>query len=130
MYNVWPPFSKFCMKQFEFVVLDLLCRSMFSSGMRLSIEWSFLCLSEGRQECLFSLSSHFVRLWTREKVKATFSLFFNSLWSSTRPSHTRVFRELFFSCCLNRNSRIDSKNYCSGKFLLVILSLIFCFSLS
>lgn len=39
VYDVWPPFSKFCMKQFELVVLDLLFRSMFSSGIRLSIEW-------------------------------------------------------------------------------------------
>lgn len=96
MYNVWPPFSKFCMKQFEFVVLDLLCRSMFSSGMRLSIEWSFLCLSEGRQECLFSLSSHFVRLWTREKVKATFSLFL-IVYGVLHGPLTQGFLENYFS---------------------------------
>lgn len=35
VYNVWPPFSKFCMKQFELVVLDLL----YKSGIRLSFEW-------------------------------------------------------------------------------------------
>lgn len=34
VYNVWPPFSKFCMK-FELVVLDLL----FRSRIKLSIEW-------------------------------------------------------------------------------------------
>ena len=35
VYNVWPPFSKFCMKQFELVVLNLL----YKSGIRLSFEW-------------------------------------------------------------------------------------------
>ena len=35
VYNVWPPFSKFCMTQVELVVLDLL----YKSGIRLSFEW-------------------------------------------------------------------------------------------
>lgn len=39
VHNVWPPFSEFCTKEFELVVLNLLFRSMFSSGVRLSMEW-------------------------------------------------------------------------------------------
>lgn len=39
VYYAWPPFSQLCAKLPELVVLGLLFRSVFSSGIGLGIEW-------------------------------------------------------------------------------------------
>lgn len=110
VYCVWPPFSKLCMELFELVGLDLLSRSMFSSGIRLSIEWELSLPRRGQTGVFIFIVFSFCYIVYKGKVKAIFWFsVFNILWSLATHHPPRVFTlenyGSFFFCCLNKNSR-------------------------
>lgn len=51
----------------------------------LALNGSFLWKDGSRQECLFSLSSRFVRLWTGENLRHILVKLLNGLWNSASP---------------------------------------------